>query len=114
MPNVRPLRLKQIKRPGDVVSMSERGRLLARIRQIRRATATADAPGATAAPAPRQDPVRALEARVEHLEQLVQGLQDSVHRESSRHAKRIAGLEARVQPEALARALSDDARARGL
>jgi len=44
----------------------------------------------------------------------VQGLQDSVHRESSRHAKRIAELEARVQPAALGKALSEDARARGL
>jgi hypothetical protein len=37
-----------------------------------------------------------------------------VHRESSRHDKRIAELEARLQPGALGRALSDDARARGL
>jgi hypothetical protein len=58
--------------------------------------------------------MRALEVRVEHLEQMVQGLQDSVHRESSRQAKRIAELEARLQPAALGKALSEDARARGL
>jgi hypothetical protein len=61
-----------------------------------------------------QDQLRALEARIEHLEALVVGLQDSVHRESLRHIKRFSELEARIQPEALARTLSDDARARGL
>lgn len=61
-----------------------------------------------------QEQLRVLEGRIEHLEALVQGLQDSVHRESTRHAKRIDELEARIQPGALGRALSDDARARGL
>jgi hypothetical protein len=45
---------------------------------------------------------------------MVQGLQDSVHREATRQGKRIADLEARVEPAALGRALSDDARERGL
>ncbi len=94
--------------------MREREGLIARIRQVGRATATAAEPGAPAAVAPEQEHLRALEARVAHLEQLVQGLQDSVHREASRHDKRIGELEARVQPGALAKALSDDARARGL
>jgi len=44
----------------------------------------------------------------------VQGLQDSVQREASRHAKRIAELEAGTQPRALGKALIEDARARGL
>ncbi len=48
------------------------------------------------------------------MEQLVQGLQDSVHRESTRLNERIAELDARIQPSALARALSEDARERGL
>jgi hypothetical protein len=92
---------------------------MARIRQLGQAAAAAEEPGkpaaaAAAAAAAEQDHLRALEARVEHLEQLVQGLQDSVHRESARYAKRIAELEGRVQPGALAKALSDDARARGL
>jgi hypothetical protein len=88
-----------------------RGRdgLIERIRQIRRT-----AWGAGDPVNPEQDRLRALDARIEHLEKLVQGLQDSVYRESLRHAKRIAELEARVQPAALGRALSDDARARGL
>ena len=58
--------------------------------------------------------LRALEVRVQHLEALVQGLQDSVHRESTRHDRRIADLEDRMKPSALGKALSDDARARGL
>jgi hypothetical protein len=52
--------------------------------------------------------------RLEHLEALVEGLQDAVHRESLRHDERIAELEHKTQPEELAKALSDDARRRGL
>jgi hypothetical protein len=96
-----------------------RGRdsLIERIRQIRRTTWAAGEPGTVAGDNREhreQDRLGALEDRVEHLEQLLQGLQDSVHRESSRQAKRIGELEARVQPSALGKALSDDARARGL
>jgi TolA-binding protein len=89
----------------------ERERLIARIRQLRRTTEVAAEPRKVT---PRADELRSLEIRIEHLEQLLQGLQDSVHRESSRHAKRIAELEARLQPAALGRALSKDARERGL
>jgi hypothetical protein len=93
--------------------MYEREGLIARIRRIRRAAAPA-APPDSPDGASAQDYLRALEARIEHLEHLVQGLQDSVHRESSRHARRIADVEARIQPAALTKALSDDARGRGL
>jgi hypothetical protein len=58
--------------------------------------------------------IRALQNRLAHLEQLVQGLQDSVHRESLRHDKRIAELEARTHPAELSKALSKDVRERGL
>jgi hypothetical protein len=97
----------------------EREGLVARIRQIRGAAGTTGQTGKpqTGKPLPtdpEQDRVRKLEARIAQLEQLVQGLQDSVHRESSRQAKRIAELEARIQPGALGKALSEDARARGL
>jgi hypothetical protein len=93
-----------------------RGRegLIEWIRQMRRNAEAGVAPAKAGSVNLNQDRLRALEARVEHLEKLVQGLQDSVHRESSRQAKRIAEVEARVQPATLARALSDDARARGL
>jgi len=52
--------------------------------------------------------------RIMHLERLVQGLQDSVHRESTRLGRRIGEVETRIAPAALGRALSDGARARGL
>lgn len=93
-----------------------RGRegLIERIRHIRRATEAAAESAKARSVDPQQDHLHALEARVEHLEKMVQGLQDSVHRESSRHGRQIAELEARVQPAALGKALSDDARTRGL
>jgi cell division protein FtsB len=94
--------------------MREREGLIARIRQLRRGVADADDRGRSMTPPPRQDELRALEARITHLEQLVEGLQDSVHRESTRLDKRVAELEARIQPAALGRALSEDARERGL
>jgi phage host-nuclease inhibitor protein Gam len=93
--------------------MREREGLIARIRQIRRSAAAANEQAASTAEsnAPRLD---ALEARITHLERLVEGLQDSVHRESERHGKLIAELETQIQPAAMSAALSKDARKRGL
>ena len=93
--------------------MRDRERLIARIRQVRGTSKGAEPPSEVA-PALQPQQIRVLEERIKHLEALVQGLQDSVHRESSRHAERIAELEARIHPRALGKALSDDARARGL
>jgi uncharacterized coiled-coil protein SlyX len=100
--------------------MSEREGLIARIRQLRGGPAAS----ATAARRSTVDPqdahgtlddrVDRLEARIAHLEQLVEGLQDSVHRESERHSRRIGELEARIQPGAMGAALAEDARSRGL
>jgi hypothetical protein len=64
--------------------------------------------------APQRDDLRRLEQRLEHLEALVEGLQDAIHRDSVRHEERMAELERKTEPEALAKALSDDARRRGL
>jgi hypothetical protein len=94
--------------------MRERDGLVGRIRQIRRGKADPEEPATPTTGGPDPDGLRALEARVGHLEELLQGLQDSVHRESTRLGKRIGDLEARIQPAALGRALSDDARERGL
>jgi hypothetical protein len=58
--------------------------------------------------------LRSLEDRVAHLEALLEGLQDSVHRETTRQDRRIGELEARIEPAELGRALSRDARERGL
>jgi hypothetical protein len=94
--------------------MREREGLIARIRQIRRASAEMGQQPLPSTSGPGRDELRALEARIAHLEQVVQGLQDSVHRESTRLSNRIGELEARTQPAALGRALSEDARQRGL
>jgi hypothetical protein len=104
------------------MSMREREGLLARVRHLRRVAAAADSAADAAVvdqpPAARSGlgdvEVGGLEARVAHLEQLVEGLQDSVHREFLRHSKLIGELEARVQPAALSAALDEDVRNRGL
>ena len=96
--------------------MHEREGLMGRIRQLRHGPAQPDEPAqpGAAARGPGQDELRALEARIGHLEELVQGLQDSVHREATRLGKRLGEVEARIEPGALGKALSDDARERGL
>jgi hypothetical protein len=67
---------------------------------------------------PREDLSRhtidALERRVADLEEMVVGLQDAVHRDAVRRDEQITRLERRMEPRELARALSDDARQRGL
>lgn len=93
--------------------MRDREGLIARIRQVRRAADAGGEPAKSAAAAER-DELRALEARVTHLEQQLQGLQDSVHREALRQGKRLSDLETRIEPAALSQALSRDARERGL
>jgi uncharacterized coiled-coil protein SlyX len=55
-----------------------------------------------------------LERRVSHLEELLEGLQDAVHRESVRRDEQAAQLQQRTAPNEMARALSEDARRRGL
>jgi hypothetical protein len=94
--------------------MREREGLISRIRQIRRVSAATDEPARASTSGPGQDELQALATRISHLEQLVEGLQDSVYRESTRLAKRVGDLEARTQPGALGRSLSEDARERGL
>jgi hypothetical protein len=95
--------------------------LVARIREMRRALSTPDVlsqlrrgPARASDPAIAENLVQNLQPRVAHLEQLVQGLQDSVYRESQRQDRRITELEARIEPAALTSALERDARERGL
>jgi uncharacterized coiled-coil protein SlyX len=95
------------------MTIGEREGLIARIRQIRRAAAPRERP-TSQTDDPPADRLQALEARVAHVEQLLEGLQDSVHRESERHAKLIADLQAQVRPEAMGAALAEDTRDRGL
>ena len=58
--------------------------------------------------------VETLEARVEHLEAELEGLQDAVYRRALVEDERIEELRTRTAPEQLARDLSQDARERGL
>jgi hypothetical protein len=94
--------------------VGEREGLVARIRHIRR---NAEAPDERAKPGTGgldSGLLGVLEARITHLEHLVEGLQDSVHRDAVRQGKRIAELEARIEPAALGRAMNKDARERGI
>ena len=95
------------------MTIGDRDGLIARIRQIRRSAAARERP-TSGASSPQPDRLQVLEARVAHLEQQLEGLQDSVHRESQRHAALIAELQAQVQPRAIGAALANDARNRGL
>jgi hypothetical protein len=95
------------------MTMGEREGLIARVRHMRRLGATGQQP-TSGADDPQSERLRALEVRVAHLEQMVQGLQDSVHRESERHAALIGDLQAQIQPGAMGAALAKEARERGL
>jgi hypothetical protein len=94
------------------MTLGDRERLLRRIRQMRR-TAAPDQPP-TDAGDPGVDRLEAVEARVRHLEQLLEGLQDSVYREAARQAELITELQAKVEPGAMGAALAEDRRKRGL
>lgn len=91
----------------------DRDRLTARLRQMRRLAAPRDRPTSRTSHSPAER-LQSLETRIAHLEQLLEGLQDSVHRESERHAKLIAELQAQLHPEAMRAALAKDARERGI
>ena len=66
-----------------------------------------------AAPLPLER-IESLEKRVSHLETMVEGFQDAVHREITRTNHQIDELRKRTEPGELSRALSEDARHRGL
>jgi hypothetical protein len=58
--------------------------------------------------------VRPLVQRIDALEAMLEGLQDSVDRQARRQDERISELARRLDPSVLARVLSDDSRKRGL
>lgn len=60
------------------------------------------------------DRIQGLEQRVAHLEAMVEGLQDGVHREATRTKAEIDELRRRTEPAEMSQALSRDARRRGL
>ena len=93
--------------------------MLERVVQLRRgkaAEAEAEAPvdEGVKAEAAYTEQIKALEERIAHLEAIVEGLQDAVHREAVRRGKQIESLEAKTEPDEITRALSRDARERGI
>ena len=85
--------------------------ILGRVVQLGRGRRASDA-GAQAAGHERR--IELLEERVDQLEALLEGFQDAVHRESVREGGRIAALEKMSDPGEISRALSRDARERGI
>jgi uncharacterized coiled-coil protein SlyX len=63
---------------------------------------------------PPTESIDELEQRIAHLETMIEGLQDAVHREVIRTNAQIDQLRHRTEPAELSRALSKDARNRGL
>lgn len=59
-------------------------------------------------------PVAALSRRMDRLEAQLEALQDAVHRDAMRRDDEQARLERKTEPAEIARALSTDARRRGL
>ena len=55
-----------------------------------------------------------LEARIEHLETELEGLQDALYRHAVLEGEHVGELRRRIAPEQLARDLNQDARRRGL
>jgi hypothetical protein len=92
---------------------ARRQAILGRVAQLGRGRRASDA--ASQAPdAGHERRIEALERRIDQLEALLEALQDAVHRESVRESGRIDALEKRSAPAEISRALSRDARERGL
>ncbi len=62
----------------------------------------------------RRDQTRALRDRLDYLERTLEALQDSVYRDVRRQDAELEALRQQLDPPNLVRALSDDARRRGL
>ena len=67
-------------------------------------------------PAPDVDPERleSLEARINHLESLIEGLQDAMHRLDLRQERDVANLTRQVAPGSMTRSLARHAREHGI
>jgi hypothetical protein len=87
--------------------------ILGRVVQLGRGRRASDA-AAQAPAAGHERRIEVLEERVDQLEALLEGLQDAVHRESVREGGRIEALEKKSEPAEISRALSRDARERGV
>jgi uncharacterized coiled-coil protein SlyX len=63
---------------------------------------------------PHDARIAALESRLDHLESLVEGLQDAVHRDSARHEREIRDLGEKTDPGRMSRSLAEHNREHGL
>jgi hypothetical protein len=90
---------------------AELGVMVDRLRELRRRRAS----GGKRQPELEGDHrVAILEERVKHLEATLEALQDAVDRQSVLQDERFTDLRKRTSPEQMARALSEDARRRGV
>jgi hypothetical protein len=88
--------------------------IMARLGLKARRTGARDAPAAAPSETSPDERVEVLEARIAHLEATLEGLQDSVYRETTRLDERIEHVEQKTEPHVLSQALSADARRRGI
>ena len=88
------------------------GQLLDRVIEQRRSVKTAR--GSQAGEGDHERRIGALEQRVQYLEALLEGFQDSVHREAARQQKQMEALEAKTQAPEVARALGKYSREHGV
>jgi hypothetical protein len=88
--------------------------LLHRVKTLLRPAVEPAPREAAQAPSPDEPGLEALRERVRRLETMVEGLQDALYRQAVRDDARIEELRARLEPSEIARALSADARRRGL
>jgi hypothetical protein len=96
------------------ISRGRRG-LLARVLERRRLEATpspAEDPTTTEVEADgRQvDRIAALESRLDNLESLIEGLQETVHRDAVRREREIQELEQKIARARMSRSLAEDGR----
>jgi hypothetical protein len=90
-----------------------RSRLEELVRRRREKPASARLKAGRPKPAETQS-LETIERRLQHLEAMIEGLQDAMHRESVRMGKKIDELERRADPAEIRRALGRDAREHGL
>jgi chromosome segregation ATPase len=97
---------------GDERRRSQRHtRILDRVVSLRRPDpAGADDAATTTQDDPPAEQLSAMQDRLDHLEEALDGLQDAMHR----HARELAELRHERQPAEMARSRSADARRRGL
>lgn len=93
--------------------------MLERVVQLRRRKAAEAEAQAPADEGVKTEPgyaerIELLEERIARMEAVVEGIQDAVHHEAVRRGKQIEGLEAKTEPGEITRALSRDARERGI